>query len=150
MGDYGLSFLLGASLLIFFIIFAFLIVMYILTALGLKAIADRKNIKNSWLAWIPIANLYLLGLIVKEKSKIPYIEWILSGTMLFLILFGGLLGSLGTLLNIALYVVLIMTYFELFRMFTKNYILFTILGAIFPFLLPFFVFSIRNNEEIVQ
>ena len=36
---------------------------YILMALGLYAIAKKRDLKNPWLAWIPVADLWLLGCI---------------------------------------------------------------------------------------
>ncbi len=51
---------------------------YILLALGMYSIAKRRGIKNPWLAWIPVANMWLLGCISdqyryvakgQEKSK---------------------------------------------------------------------------------
>lgn len=36
---------------------------YIFMALGLYAIAKNRRIRNPWLAWIPVANLWLLGCI---------------------------------------------------------------------------------------
>lgn len=34
---------------------------YVLTALALSSIAQRRGIRNPWLAWIPVANLWLIG-----------------------------------------------------------------------------------------
>ena len=34
---------------------------YVLTALALYTIARRRGLKNPWLAWIPVANSWLLG-----------------------------------------------------------------------------------------
>lgn len=34
---------------------------YIIGALGVKKLADRRNMKNSWLAWLPVGQEYLLG-----------------------------------------------------------------------------------------
>ena len=34
---------------------------YVLTAFGLYTIAKRREIQNPWLAWIPIANIWILG-----------------------------------------------------------------------------------------
>lgn len=34
---------------------------YVLTALGLYAIAKRRCINHPWLAWVPVGNLWLLG-----------------------------------------------------------------------------------------
>ena len=34
---------------------------YVLTALGLYALASRRGIRNPWMAWIPVLNVWLLG-----------------------------------------------------------------------------------------
>lgn len=34
---------------------------YIFSALGLYTIAQRRGLRNSWLAWIPVANVWILG-----------------------------------------------------------------------------------------
>lgn len=39
---------------------------YVLTALALYTIAKRRGIKNPWLAWIPYANVWLLGCIADQ------------------------------------------------------------------------------------
>lgn len=36
---------------------------YIFLAIGLYTIAQRRNLGKSWLAWVPVANLWLLGYI---------------------------------------------------------------------------------------
>lgn len=49
---------------------------YILTGIGLYAIANRRGIDRPWLAWVPMLNVYLVGCIsdqyqamVKGKQK---------------------------------------------------------------------------------
>lgn len=37
------------------------IAMYIFTSLGLYTVAKRRGIHNPWLAWIPVANVWLIG-----------------------------------------------------------------------------------------
>ena len=34
---------------------------YVLLAIGLFAIAQRRNIRHPWMAWVPLANVWLLG-----------------------------------------------------------------------------------------
>ena len=34
---------------------------YVLTALGLYTAADRRGIRNAWLAWIPVVNVWMIG-----------------------------------------------------------------------------------------
>ncbi len=43
--------------------FGMSVVGYVFTALALYTIAKRRGIKHPWLAWIPVANLWLLGCI---------------------------------------------------------------------------------------
>ena len=40
---------------------ALVIATYVLTALSYYTVACRRGLKNPWLAWIPVANLWLLG-----------------------------------------------------------------------------------------
>src|SRR5215475_6502475 len=55
---------LGAGILIFcFILFVGL---YVYMALALQTIADKTKTENSWLAWIPIANIVLMLNIAKK------------------------------------------------------------------------------------
>jgi len=50
----------GLILLLMLIIFILIIAIYVYTALAYMSIAKRTNTKYPWLAWIPIANIYLL------------------------------------------------------------------------------------------
>ncbi len=75
----------GASVLGVFFVVYFLVMLatmalsmasYVLHSLGLYTIASRRGIRNSWLAWIPLGNLWILGnisdqyqYIVKGKVK---------------------------------------------------------------------------------
>ena len=47
-------------------IFVFLAV-YVYSAIALMTIAKKTKTKNPWLAWIPIANVYLLTQIAKKE-----------------------------------------------------------------------------------
>ncbi len=55
----------GAFLAVFIIAF---LAVYIYTSFALMTIANRLKVKNSWLAWIPIANLYLMT----QCAKVPW------------------------------------------------------------------------------
>ena len=37
------------------------IAVYVFTALGLYTLAQRRGLRNPWLAWIPVANVWILG-----------------------------------------------------------------------------------------
>lgn len=45
-----------------------LLIGYIYIALALQTIADKTSTPNSWLAWIPIANLFLMLAIAKKPA----------------------------------------------------------------------------------
>lgn len=45
--------------------FVFIIALYVYSALALMTIANRTKTDNAWLAWIPIANVYLITQIAK-------------------------------------------------------------------------------------
>jgi len=62
-----------AAFLVFFIVF--FIAVYVYCALALMAIAKKTKTKLAWLAWIPVANIYLMT----QIAKVPW--W----TMLFLL-----------------------------------------------------------------
>lgn len=55
-GAVGILALLGGFLLVFIII---LVAFYIFFSLCLQKIAKKLNIENDWLAWVPLANLWL-------------------------------------------------------------------------------------------
>ena len=89
---------------------------YVLTALALYTVAKRRGLKNPWLAWIPVADSYLLGSLSdqyryvvngenKFKRKILLVLRILIAVMstaLFAVLiamciqaFGGVMRGIG-------------------------------------------------------
>lgn len=89
---------------------------YVLTALALYTVAKRRGLKNPWLAWIPVADSYLLGSLSdqyryvvngenKSKRKILLVLRILIAVMstaLFAVLiamciqaFGGIMRGTG-------------------------------------------------------
>lgn len=46
------------------------LVAYVLMAVGLYTIAKRRGIRNPWLAWIPVANSWLLGCISDQYQYV--------------------------------------------------------------------------------
>jgi|ERR1700690_1979100 len=49
-------------------IFAVAAVFYVYVALALQTIAQKTNTENGWLAWIPIANIYLMVMIARKPA----------------------------------------------------------------------------------
>ena len=46
------------------------IVLYILQAVALQTIANRRGIAHSWLAWIPVGNMWILGCISDQYQAV--------------------------------------------------------------------------------
>lgn len=55
-------FALGTAILVFF-----MLVLYIYTAWAWMSTAKKLKYKKAWLAWIPIANLFLIPILAKKK-----------------------------------------------------------------------------------
>ena len=58
--------IIGIVLLTYLVTFGLGIVMYILQALGLYTIAQRRGIKHPWLAWLPLTNMWILGSVADQ------------------------------------------------------------------------------------
>ncbi len=62
---------------VFFIVYIMLmgfvwlvgIASYVLNGISLQTIAKRRGIENSWLAWIPIGNVFILGAIADDYNQ---------------------------------------------------------------------------------
>ena len=83
------SFVMLGGMMIFLILLA--ILLYIYVAITLKTIADKTGTPNSWLAWIPIANTYLTSQIAEQ----PIWQFILY-------LLGGFIPYIGPLIILGL------------------------------------------------
>lgn len=75
--DYGteavgsmMYYILGILLGIILLTLAAQIVMYVFRSVGLYSIAKRRGIHNPWLAWIPVANLWVLGSISDQYQYV--------------------------------------------------------------------------------
>jgi hypothetical protein len=135
------------------------LICYIFNSLGLYTMAKNRNIDNPWLAWIPLANRYLMGELINDDVSIS--SWHIPYAKLFLPLMGlalsvvmtilGFIPYLGTfvvvLLSLALSVYYYAAQFWLYSIYDNDHrVLYLVLSIIFPFLGPIFVFIIRNRD----
>jgi len=121
---------------------------YCLKSIGLYTLAKNRGIENPWLAWIPIADLYIMGMLVDEMDLFGlHIDnlglWYPVGMVGGSLLCG--IPVLGAIIWLVLMIFLVMFLYKLFEMYSENAILFTILSILLG-LFPIFVFVIRNNE----
>lgn len=83
----GIGILFGVVLVMYLILLAFSIAVYVLQSLGYYTIAKRRGIHNPWLAWLPIGNMWILGSISDQyqyvaKGKIRNRRKVLMGLMI--------------------------------------------------------------------
>jgi len=135
-----------------FVMFVVTAVFYVLKSLGISALAANRGLENPWLGWIPIADLYLLGMLVGsmdlfgykvEKLEIVVPAVMVGGCML------GMIPIIGWLLMLVLMVFSVMFIYKLFEMYTSSAVLYTVLSVLLG-LWPIFIFIIRNNPPLTQ
>ena len=126
----------GLGIFLIFIMLIFLgifLILYILQSIALYKLAEKNNIANAWLAWIPIANMYLLGKLgfevyAPDDKKNEVFTWVLLGCSAASWFFDGLSG----LASLAVIVFSTWAYYYIFnKINNKNAVLFTVLTAIF-------------------
>ena len=122
---------------------------YVLMALGLYTIAKNRGMENPWLAWIPIAQFYIIGVIVRELKfgtafTIPRMELVLPLGCLASAILGGI-PVLGWLIGVAYAVVWVYSLYILYQKYVpEQALLYTILF----FLSPIFIFVIRKKDPV--
>lgn len=151
MGDYGTAagiLAMGALFSLIFLII--LVVFYVFKSLAIYAMAVKKGIENPWLAWIPIADLYLLGLLVGEMDLFGYHLdnlglWVPAAVIGSMIL--GRIPVIGFLFSLALLVFWVMFFYKLFQIYAPDQaVVFTVLSV---FLFPIMLFIVRNNDPVI-
>lgn len=148
----GLATLLAMGAVICAIVLVIGLVFYVLKSIGLYTLAQNRGIENPWLAWIPITDLYITGMLVGEMDLFGlHIDnlglWFPVATVGGSLLCG--IPVLGVLIWFVLMIFLVMFLYKLFDMYSTNAILFTILSLLLG-LFPIFIFAIRNNEKQVS
>ena len=134
-----------------FIFLIIAVVLYVLVSLGLYKMAVNQKIENPWLAWIPIADFYILGKLIKIQTyEIPHIELVLPIGCLAVAVLGSI-PLIGWLLNLAYAVLCLFAIFKLYKMYKpEQAILYLVLSIVLPFMGPIFIFMMRNDSPVVQ
>ena len=100
--------MLFVVLIVGFLAFAVSVITYVMTSLSLYTIADRRKIRNPWLAWIPVANFWIIGSIADdydEKNGIKR-KWRITLLALYIIYIAiFLVGYIGMVVAAVLYMV---------------------------------------------
>jgi hypothetical protein len=140
--------LLGIFLLIPLII---TIGVYVLISLGLLTLATNEKIENPWLAWIPFANLYILGKLIPELKISTYLvprhELVLPIAAAATCIFTNV-PFIGILVSLANLVLIICAVYTLFKRYAgENALVYTVVGFITcGIMLAVFIYMIRNER----
>lgn len=127
------------------------IVLYVIMALGLQSMAKKLNIENPWLAWIPIANVYLIGRIAGDQITVFNKDIPKLGLVLVIGAIGvsviSAIPVIGFLACIAYLVIYVVTLYKIFRIFAEsNAVLYCILSIVINVTAPFLILAASKNE----
>jgi magnesium-transporting ATPase (P-type) len=127
------------------------IAFYLFTAYALYKLAQKRAIENAWLAWIPVAQMYILGQMVKKVKisnfEIPSLEIVLPVGMLAAIVLGAV-PVIGWLITIAFYALLLITLYNLYNQYLpEKAMMYTVL-SILGVTVPFFLLQLSKKEPV--
>jgi hypothetical protein len=151
LGGLSFSFIAVLGAIFSFIMFIVGIAVYIFFSLALYKIAQRRGVEMAWLAWIPVGQMYVIGLLVKKVNvssfEIPKLEIVLPVGMLGVFIL-GFIPFLGQLLSLAYFALILITLYNLYGQYVPEkamtYTLLSILGITIPFLL----YGLRDKDPI--
>lgn len=135
----------------FLILVVYLVVIYIINGIALQRMAEKLNIDNSFLAWIPIGNAYLLGKIAGDELdffgfNVPSLSIVLPVLSVAVGITSNI-PYLGLLVAIITFIVNVMTFNKIAKIFKPEQAsMYTVLSVIFPFVSPFLFLSLSNAK----
>jgi hypothetical protein len=120
--------------------------------------SKNRNRPFSWLAWIPVLHLYTLGDLCEGKTTIgsltlKYVDVILPLGLICVVSFNDLPYGIGTILSVAFAFYFLAVLYKLYYGYTNSRslaVLFLVLSFFFWFLVPVFVFALRNKNYILN
>lgn len=147
-----MSILLGLGMGIMLIFGAFALVAYILLSLALMTMADKQGIENAWLAFIPIANMYILG---KLLGKLNLFGTIIDQPEMILPLITvasfalANFGAIGSLASLISFVVSLVAYYQLVEKYKPGSgVLYVLLLVVIAPVGSYLLFTIRENTPV--
>jgi hypothetical protein len=147
---YELLAVLGVLLIFVAII---VLVFYIIYSYALYKMAVKQGLENSWLAFIPIAQSYVIGRLIKTLKvfdfEIPRIEIVLPVAALVVLVFSQV-EFLGGLMSLANFILMLFALNKLYKLYKpENATLYTVL-SILGFTVPFIFLSIKDLDQVVE
>ena len=139
------------------------VAIYVFTALSLYTIAKRRGISAPWLAWVPVANLWVVGSISDQyryltqgqmkHKRVTLLVWkcvsyaMIAGVVIsaFLVVAGESVGAIVTLLSLVFVMLALADVYASCD--PQNAALYLVLSIFFRFLVPVFLFISRDMEK---
>ena len=155
--------LYGLILTVYVLSLIISLIMYIFMSIGLHKIGKLRGMKYSWIAWIPIANVYNIGRIADAYSDriehkktnmriiLLVLEIVILVMMPFMINFQNTYYTNIPIMVVYWAILILLIVFEyicfyrIYKWCTANYVLFLVLSIVIIITMPFLLFAIRNN-----
>lgn len=131
------------------IMFTLMVISYIPFSLGIYRMALKTGVKNPWLAWIPLANGYVIGKIIKTlrignyQVPRPEITLALAPALMLLV---GRIPIVGSLYGLALGLLYLMATYRLFLLFKRDSALLFTLLCLLPPTGAFLILSVSQYD----
>lgn len=141
-------------------IFVFLLViagiaLYLLFAFGLYRMAKNQNLENSWIAFIPVVQMYIIGKLIKNLQifgyAVPMPEIVLPSAIVVNYITKEI-AVIGFLVGLAVFILNMFAMYELFKkykgekavtMMVISVVTLGIMGAVY-------IFQMREDKQIEQ
>lgn len=141
------------------ILLVVLLILYVFESIGIMKLAKRKDMENSWLAFVPFARTYMYGKLA-FKDKITPIVYLCAEVLSVLVSIEQTVKMFNSLANgvldqsfnfnayfVATMIIGIVAVYKIFKKYSDKAILMLVLSILSCGLLaPIFLFAIRNNE----
>lgn len=129
------------------LVFIVLIALYIVSAIGLSSIAQKEGHDKAWLAWIPIANTFLMMMLVEDdvhESMRGKYTLIYAITLIASFVIGGFFPLIGLVPSVMMYYAL----YLLANSRSDNAVMYLVISIVtFNFATPFILFRLRNRDR---
>lgn len=145
-------FLIAIFFIIVGVIALIALVLYLLQSYGIYKMANNLNVENSWLSFIPIFNLYIIGKIVPTieigSKKIDNMEMVLPWCSVICIVL-GLIPFIGIIISFIPAILFFYVSYFLYKKYNPDSAKLMIIISIFlPFMTPIFIFVLRNKPPV--
>lgn len=159
-----------------FLIFSFAVLVYVFFSLGLYTIAKRRGLRNYGLAWVPVANYWILGSVADQYDNAhtgknlklrKHLLWLsITSIILYFVMNSIIYNNINTyiytpyililyfymfILFPFVFALLIFEYIALYKLYRScspdNAVVLLVFSITFSVIIPFVLFSMRKSDK---